>query len=27
MAAVEEMLADDQPYLLECVVPWDYPSL
>ena len=27
MAAVDEMLSDDQPYLLECVVPWDYPSL
>ncbi len=27
MKAVEEILADDQPYLLECVVPWDYPSL
>ncbi len=27
LAAVDEMLADDQPYLLECVVPWDYPSL
>jgi len=27
MAAVEEMLSDDQPYLLECLVPWDYPSL
>ncbi len=27
MEAVEEMLADDKPYLLECVVPWDYPSL
>jgi len=27
LAAVEDMLADDRPYLLECVVPWDYPSL
>ncbi len=27
MQAVEEMLSDDRPYLLECVVPWDYPSL
>ncbi len=27
LAAVDEMLADDKPYLLECVVPWDYPSL
>lgn len=27
MAAVGEMLQDDLPYLLECVVPWDYPSL
>ncbi len=27
MAAVDEMLSDDRPYLLECVVPWDYPSL
>ncbi len=27
LAAVDEMLSDDQPYLLECVVPWDYPSL
>lgn len=26
-AAVREMLADDRPYLLECVVPPDYPSL
>lgn len=25
--AVEEMLRDDQPYLLECVVSPDYPSL
>lgn len=25
--AVREMLADDRPYLLECVVPPDYPSL
>lgn len=25
--AVEEMLKDDQPYLLECVVSPDYPSL
>lgn len=26
-AALEEMLKDDQPYLLECVVSPDYPSL
>ncbi len=25
--AVREMLADDRPYLLECIVPSDYPSL
>lgn len=27
LKAVDEMLSDDDPYLLECVVPWDYPSL
>ncbi|MBQ3093685.1 MAG: biosynthetic-type acetolactate synthase large subunit [Clostridia bacterium] len=27
LKAVDEMLSDDEPYLLECVVPWDYPSL
>ena len=26
-AALEEMLADDKPYLLECEVAPDYPSL
>jgi len=26
-AAVTEMLADDRPYFLECLVPQDYPSL